>query len=229
MEGISLYIKMENCSVTFQGSSRVQALKNISFSFNKNDWITFLGPSGSGKTTLLNAIGGVLSLTEGRIVVDGKEIGAFNHEELQEYRRTKTGFIYQDYKLLEPFNVLENVMLPQWPYQKRNILEQKAKEVIEDLNMSHRMYAYPAQLSGGEKQRTAIARAMLNQPDILLCDEPTGNLDEENRENILQILTELHQKGMTILLVTHDLEVAKWGTREITLRDGKIMEPVTKV
>ncbi|MBP3041774.1 ABC transporter ATP-binding protein [Bacillaceae bacterium Marseille-Q3522] len=190
----------------------------------KGEWINILGPSGSGKTTLLNVIGGMEHLSTGSIEVNEKNLSSLSESKLQLYRRTTIGYIFQDYRLFDQYTVLENVMLPQWPYEPRKTLAEKAKTVLAQIHMDHRLHALPGELSGGEKQRTAIARALLHEPQLLLCDEPTGNLDAENRENILQVLNELQQKGMTILLVTHDLEVAKWGTRKLFLRDGVLAE-----
>jgi putative ABC transport system ATP-binding protein len=199
-------------------------LDNVTLSVEKGKWINILGPSGSGKTTLLNVVGGLLSLSSGTLEVDGEDISQLKGDDLQSYRREKIGYVFQDYRLFDQFTVLENVILPQLPYEPRKKIEEKAKTLLEQLQMSHRINALPRELSGGEKQRTAIARALLHEPSILLCDEPTGNLDAENRERILQILKDLHDQGMTILLVTHDVEVTKWGDEILYIRDGRIQE-----
>jgi len=221
-------IKMENVFVTFNrhSNSTVHALNGISLEVKKGEWLNILGPSGSGKTTLLNVIGGMIKPTEGEIQIEGDLLTDFSSNQLQEYRRNKIGYIFQDYRLFDQYTVLENVMIPQWPYMDKKELEKKSVNVLEKLQMNHRLHSLPNELSGGEKQRTAIARALLHGPSILLCDEPTGNLDEENRNNILTILHNLHQEGMTIILVTHDLEVATWGDRKIYIRDGRIQEMV---
>ncbi|WP_062356121.1 ABC transporter ATP-binding protein [Bacillus kwashiorkori] len=219
-----MFIQLEDATVTFKGVEPIHALKAVSFSVNEGEWINILGPSGSGKTTLLNVIGGMLQLSSGSIVVDGKNLSQLKNDDLQSYRRTIIGYIFQDYRLFDQYTVLENVMLPQWPYQPRKVIEEKAKTILQQLQMGHRLQALPADLSGGEKQRTAIARAMLHEPKLLLCDEPTGNLDEENRENILNVLSELNKNGVTILLVTHDTEVAKRGTKQLFIRDGKLQK-----
>jgi putative ABC transport system ATP-binding protein len=151
-------------------------------------------------------------------------LSEYGQDELQEYRREKIGFIFQDYRLFDQFTVLENTMLPQWPYQPKKLIREKSEAVLERLGMGHRLHALPQELSGGEKQRAAIARAILHDPQILLCDEPTGNLDEGNRRNILQILKGLNDNGMTILFVTHDQEAAAYGSRTLTIRDGKLRE-----
>ncbi|MGE8205163.1 ABC transporter ATP-binding protein [Heyndrickxia sp. NPDC080065] len=219
-------IKLEKASVTYHGNHTVHALKEASIRIKKGEWVSILGPSGSGKTTLLNVIGGMEKLSDGMIEVNNQNLTAISEKELQEYRRNKIGYIFQNYRLFDQFSVLENVMIPQWPYQPRNKIENKAISLLQQLQMSHRMHHLPGELSGGEKQRTAIARALLHNPNILLCDEPTGNLDGENRENILEVLKRLHENGMTILLVTHDLEVAKNGSRQLKIRDGIVQERV---
>ncbi|KQL52673.1 ABC transporter ATP-binding protein [Heyndrickxia shackletonii] len=216
-------IKIENGQLIFQNQNPVHALKNINININKGDWISILGPSGSGKTSLLNVIGGIEKLSEGTIKVFGENISKIDS---QSYRRNTIGYIYQDFRLLNQFSVLENVMLPQLPYQKRKALEESAKEVLIQLEMGHRLHHLPGELSGGEQQRTAIARAILNRPSILLCDEPTGNLDSINRENIMGVLTNLNKLNITIILVTHDLEVAKYGDRILYMRDGVLQEKV---
>ena len=219
-----MYIHLKNGSVVYQTHEAVVALDSVTLTVEKGKWINILGPSGSGKTTLLNVIGGLLSLSSGTLEVDGEDISQLKGDDLQSYRREKIGHVFQDYRLFDQFTVLENVILPQLPYESRKKIEEKAKTLLEQLQMSHRINALPRELSGGEKQRTAIARALLHEPSILLCDEPTGNLDAENRERILQILKDLHEQGMTILLVTHDMEVTKWGDEILYIRDGRIQE-----
>ena len=219
-----MFINLKNGSVVYQTHESVVALDNVTLSVEKGKWINILGPSGSGKTTLLNVVGGLLSLSSGTLEVDGEDISQLKGDDLQSYRREKIGYVFQDYRLFDQFTVLENVILPQLPYESRKKIEEKAKTLLEQLQMSHRINALPRELSGGEKQRTAIARALLHEPSILLCDEPTGNLDAENRERILQILKDLHEQGMTILLVTHDMEVTKWGDEILYIRDGRIQE-----
>lgn len=221
---IVLLIQMEQVSVTFQSIQKVEALKNITLTVQEGEWINILGPSGSGKTTLLNVIGGMEKVTTGTILVGGQDITKFTNEQLQKYRREMVGYIFQDFRLFDQYTVLENVILPQLPYKKLHEIEEKAKEILKSLHMSHRIHALPGELSGGEKQRTAIARALLNNPRILLCDEPTGNLDLENKQAILSILDECQKKGITILMVSHDLDISKWGTRQYNLRDGQLLE-----
>lgn len=219
-----MYIELKNANKAFGNNYAVQALNNVSLSVDKGEWLTIMGPSGSGKTTLLNIIGGMEKLDDGKVEIDGQLLSSFSEDELQEFRRNTIGFIFQHYQLFEQYSVLENVMIPQWPYKPYAIIEEQAKKILFQLHMGERMAHLPGELSGGEKQRTAIARALMNEPDILLCDEPTGNLDAENRENIMELLKELHLNGMTIILVTHDAEVVKYGNRHFQLRDGVLNE-----
>lgn len=216
------FIKLNNVSVSFEAPVRVIALNDISISINKGDWLTVLGPSGSGKTTLLNIIGGLETITSGEVAIEGVLLNELSKKSLQSFRRNTVGYIFQDYRLFEQFSVIENIMLPQLPYRPRKELEIRAEETLEMVKMTHRRNHLPSTLSGGEKQRTAIARAILHKPDILLCDEPTGNLDEVNRENILNLLSSLHNEGMTIIIVTHDPYVAKAGGSQVYLRNGII-------
>ncbi|WP_052342823.1 ABC transporter ATP-binding protein [Bacillus sp. EB01] len=213
--------------VVFNGNYPIKALDIEEFKIMQGEWVNILGPSGSGKTTLLNVIGGFEELSEGIIEVNGKNLTIFSKEQMQTFRRTTIGYIFQDFRLFEQFTVLENTILPQLPFEKRKNLENKARIILNQLQMGHRLNSLPGELSGGEKQRTAIARALIHKPNILLCDEPTGNLDKENRERILDILKELHKEGMTIILVTHDLEIAEWGDRKLYIRDGQIQESVS--
>ncbi|REB07330.1 ABC transporter ATP-binding protein [Sporosarcina sp. BI001-red] len=199
-------------------------LKDVNLTVNKNDWITILGVSGTGKTSLLNIIGGLLRPTAGEVEVEGRNLQALTREEMQEYRRNKIGFVYQDFKLFDQYTVLENVMLPQLPYDSHKKLEKQAIQLLEQVGLSHRLSHLPAELSGGEKQRVAIARALIGCPEILLCDEPTGNLDNESTKTVMRILQELHKGGLTILLITHDNSLASYGNRIVTTGDGTIVE-----
>lgn len=219
-------IHIKDVQVEYNGFHTVHALQDVSLSIDKGEWITILGPSGSGKTTLLNVIGGMERSSSGEVEVAGIDLDKLSNDLLQNFRREKIGFIFQNYRLFDQFTVLENVMLPQWPYMAKKEIEKKAIGLLEQLHMSHRLYHLPGELSGGEKQRTAIARAIIHSPEILLCDEPTGNLDHENRDNVLSCLKDLHQSGMTILIVTHDEEISKCGNRTLFLRDGILKERI---
>lgn len=221
---MSLFIQVDSATVTFDGVQPLEALKDVSISIEKGEWVNIFGPSGSGKTTFLNVISGSIPLASGMVKVDGQNLSELKGTKLQEYRRNFIGYIFQDFRLFDQFTVLENVMLPQMPYKPKKEIEERAKTILDDLNLLHRQNALPSELSGGEKQRTAIARAILNNPKILLCDEPTGNLDTENRDNIMQIFKKINNAGVTILLVTHDYELVKWGTKQLVIRDGRLMD-----
>ena len=220
-------ISINNATVRFETHESTTALSDISLSIKKGQWVTILGPSGSGKTTLLNVIAGKQVLSEGTVSVDGNNLMSLSETDKQKFRRDTIGFIFQHYRLFEQYTVLENIMIPQWPYQQIKKLRTKAEALAQQTGLGHRLQHVPGQLSGGEKQRTAIARALLNKPKILLCDEPTGNLDAENRERILDLLSTLHNTGITLIVVTHDLEVAKRGDQQLFLRDGMLEQQVT--
>ena len=217
-------IKINDVNVVFtKKTESVKALERVTLTIEQGEWLTVLGPSGSGKTTLLNVISGMAPVNQGTVLYKNEDIYQYSNRDRQKYRRDNIGYVFQDFRLFEQYTVLENVILPQLPYASKRQLEKQAKERLEQLSMTHRLNAFTSELSGGEKQRTAIARALLHEPELLLCDEPTGNLDLENRDNILHILEDFNEQGITIVLVTHDLEVAKEGHREIYLRDGQIV------
>ncbi|ESU34106.1 hypothetical protein G3A_02725 [Bacillus sp. 17376] len=221
-----MHISLKSVSVVFNSKIPVDALKEITINIEKGQWINILGPSGSGKTTFLNVIGGMDKPTNGKVEINGQDLTSFSDNQIQDYRRNKIGYIFQDYRLFEQYTVLENVLMPQLPYKKYDEIKKEALFLLDSLQMNDRIHSLPGELSGGEKQRAAIARALLSQPEILLCDEPTGNLDEDNREKILSLLKQLNDRGITILLVTHDLEIVKWGTRTFYLRSGNLKEKI---
>lgn len=196
------------------------ALNKVTLSINEGEWTTIMGSSGSGKTTLLNMIGSLDSPTDGKVIVDDIDITKLTRKRLTKFRREKIGFIFQQYHLIPYLTVLENVMLAQYYYG--SVDERCAREMLERLGLGHRSEHIPAHLSGGEQQRACIARALINNPKILLADEPTGNIDRKNGENILEILKELNEDGHTIVLVTHSTDVARCGNRIIKLVDGEI-------
>lgn len=215
-------IHLQDIEMQFGTDPVTIVLNKVTLSVEKNDWMNVFGASGSGKTTLLNIIGGLLKPTEGIVQIDQVHLNELDMKKLQAYRRNKIGFIYQDFKLFNQYTVLENVMVPQLPYEDRKKLENRAMHLLEEVGLSYRVHHFPSELSGGEKQRAPIARALLNNPDILLCDEPTGNLDSKNTENIMQLLQTFHERGITILLVTHDEKLVSYSNRLITIQDGQI-------
>jgi lipoprotein-releasing system ATP-binding protein len=197
-----------------------RALKGISFRIEKGEFVGLMGPSGSGKSTLLHIIAGLDKPTEGRVLVDGKDITSMNEDQLAEFRKNNIAFIFQFYYLLEDFTVLENlVLIGQLAGQREP--KKRALELSNFLRLSHRANHKPYQLSGGEQQRTAIGRALMLKPKIILADEPTGNLDLEEGKRIFELFLELRDKeGITFLIATHNQEMAKYFDRVLRIRDG---------
>lgn len=197
------------------------ALKNISFTIEKGEWANIMGPSGSGKTTLLNLIGCLDSPTEGSLVVNGIETSTLKQNERTRFRRENIGLVFQQFHMIPHLTALENVMIAQYFHSIED--EEEAKEALTRVGMEHRLHHLPSQLSGGEQQRVCIARALINQPGIILADEPTGNLDKKNEEAVLDIFRELHSNGKTIVIVTHNPEIGEIGDRIIQISHGEIL------
>jgi len=198
----------------------LRALDGISFKIQAGEWIALMGPSGSGKTTLINILGGLDTLTSGHVIVDGVDLADLGESELVRYRAEKIGFVFQQFHLVPYLNALENVMLAQYFHSVTD--ETQAVEALKRVGLSHRLTHLPSQLSGGEQQRVAIARALINQPKLILADEPTGNLDEANEEIVIGLFRELHSVGHTILMVTHDPDIAQQADRRIELVHGHL-------
>jgi putative ABC transport system ATP-binding protein len=198
----------------------VRALDRVSFDVEAGEWIAIMGPSGSGKTTLINILGGLDHPSAGRVIVDGLEIGDLGERELTRYRADKIGFVFQQFHLIPYLTALENVMLAQYFHSITD--EKEAAEALCRVGLSDRMEHVPAELSGGEQQRVAIARALINQPKLILADEPTGNLDEANEAVVLKLLHELHDAGHTILVVTHSQAIGNLADRRVELEHGRL-------
>ena len=225
-----MHIKLQNVSKSYQsGRESIHVLKEIGFTIESGSWLTITGPSGSGKTTLMRLLSGIELADKGQITLGELDAMIATEEERRSFRRDFVGYIFQDFQLFDQFDVLTNVMIPLLPYKSKVEVEKKAKEILEMVGLHHRLKHMPSQISGGEKQRTAIARALMNDPQLILCDEPTGNLDLENRNHIMSILQGIHQKGVTIVLVTHDPELAKYGDMRFEMRDGKVSDMTLKV
>jgi len=212
------------------GGETINALAGIDLKVSEGEFVTIVGPSGSGKSTLLNIIGGLDTPTIGRIEVDGQDLSKASDRELSLYRNKKVGFIFQTFNLQPTHTALENVSLPlvfaKVPLWRRKRI---AREVMKTVGLSDRLRHKPNQLSGGERQRVAIARALVNDPKILLADEPTGNLDSKTGEQIMELLTRLNkERGITLLLVTHDLKTADYADRMLRMRDGQVAEAVDR-
>jgi putative ABC transport system ATP-binding protein len=198
----------------------LRALNGISFHIQAGEWVALMGPSGSGKTTLINILGGLDTLTSGHVIVDGVDLAKLSENDLVRYRAEKIGFVFQQFHLVPYLDALENVMLAQYFHSVTD--EAQASEALKRVGLGHRLTQLPSQLSGGEQQRVAIARALINQPKLILADEPTGNLDEANEEIVLGLFRELHSAGHTILMVTHDPDIAQQADRRIELVHGHL-------
>jgi putative ABC transport system ATP-binding protein len=205
-------------------SPKARALNEISLSIGKGEWTTIMGPSGSGKTTLLNIIGCLEKPTQGSVVVEGTDVTELNLRKLTRFRRENFGFIFQQFHLVPYLNALENVQLSQYFLLGKKMDEEEAYSSLKRVGLEHRLDHLPSQLSGGEQQRVSIARALVNKPQILLADEPTGNLDQKTGQKILKLLKSLHSEGHTIIMVTHDINIGNMGERIIQLIDGKISD-----
>lgn len=204
----------------------LQVLKGINLHINKGEIVTLVGPSGAGKTTLLHILGSLLYPTSGEVIINGTRIYDLKEKQLSQFRNKHIGFVFQFHHLLPEFTALENVCIPAF-IQKipRNHAEKKAKELLHFLGLSHRMEHKPGELSGGEQQRVAVARALINQPDVVLADEPSGNLDTQNKKELHELFFSLrNQFNQTIVIVTHDRELAAMSDRTLTMRDGKITQ-----
>ncbi len=210
------------------GTQEIHALREIDLEINEGEYITIVGPSGSGKSTLMQLIGCLDIPTQGKLILDGFDISRSSNSELSQLRNEKIGFIFQSFNLLPRLNVLQNVELP-LIYAQVSAKERKkrALEAIASVGLQDRSLNRPSQLSGGQCQRVAIARALVNHPRILLADEPTGALDSKTGADILQLFRQLHQKGHTVVMVTHDLKIAAEAPRQIALRDGIIEKDTT--
>jgi putative ABC transport system ATP-binding protein len=198
----------------------LRALNGVSFDIASGEWVALMGPSGSGKTTLINILGGLDTLTAGRAVVDGVDLAKLNENALVRYRAEKIGFVFQQFHLVPYLNAVENVMLAQYFHSVTD--EAQAAEALKRVGLGERLTHLPSQLSGGEQQRVAIARALINQPKLILADEPTGNLDEANEQIVIDLFRDLHKSGHTILMVTHDPDIARQADRRIELAHGHL-------
>ena len=204
----------------------VFALSGVSFSVERAELLALMGSSGSGKTTLLNLLSAIDVPTSGTVEIDGANIGTMSEKDLTAFRREKIGIVFQFFNLMPTLSVIENVMLPSLLLKKNSKeIEARAKELIERVGLSHRLHHQPFQLSGGEMQRTAIARALMNNPAIIIADEPTGNLDSKNAEQILALIRTLaEEERKTFIIATHSKEVSEIADRTIVLKDGKVIE-----
>ncbi len=198
----------------------VHALKDFNLSVAPGEWVSIMGPSGSGKSTMLNIIGCMDKPTSGSVLIDGIEVTARSNKELTEVRREKIGLVFQQFHLIPHLTALENVMVAQYYHSLTD--EEEALKALERVGLAYRANHLPSQLSGGEQQRVCIARALINYPALILADEPTGNLDEDNEKLVIELFQELHREGHTIVMVTHDNEVGELAQRKVRLEHGRL-------
>ena len=210
------------------GNETVYVLKGINLQINKGEYVALMGPSGSGKSTLMNLLGCLDTPTSGEYILNGKQVSEMHDDELAEIRNKEIGFVFQTFNLLPRTTALDNVALPMiYAGYSKSERRERATEVLKQVNLADRMDHQPNQLSGGQRQRVAIARALVNKPSIILADEPTGNLDSKTSVEIMNLFGEIHKNGNTVILVTHEEEIAEYAHRVIRLRDG-IIESDTK-
>lgn len=219
-----MLIDIQNLKKTFGTEEfKTEILHGLSFQIEKGEFLSIMGPSGSGKSTLMHILGLLDTLSEGSYFFEEKDVTKLNDIELAQMRNQKIGFVFQAFHLLPKTTVLENVMLPLAYAKEPGDIEKRAKTVLEQVGLSHRINHYTNQISGGEKQRTAIARALVNNPSIIFADEPTGNLDSKSGKQVMEILQNLNDAGNTIVLVTHEKHTAEHADRIIHIHDGQIV------
>ena len=220
-----MLIEIENLTKIYDtGKIQVTALNNISLKVYKNEFLAVMGASGSGKSTLMNILGCLDRMTSGKYILDSEDVSKLNNTELSEIRNKKIGFVFQAFNLLPRLTALNNVEIPMIyagiPASQRF---ERAKEALDKVGLSDRIHHRPNELSGGQNQRVAIARALVNNPAIILADEPTGNLDSKSSLEIMELFNQLHEEGSTIIMVTHEEDIAAYTERKITFRDGEII------
>jgi len=205
------------------GNQEVRALNGVDIQINKNEYVAIMGPSGSGKSTMMNILGCLDSPSEGEYILNGTDVSKMDDNELAVIRNKEIGFIFQSFNLLPRYTALDNVALPLiYSGESREKREERARVALENVDLTDRMHHKPNELSGGQRQRVAVARALVNKPSIILADEPTGNLDTKTSIDIMKLFEEIHEQGNTVILVTHEEDIAKHAKRIIRLRDGLI-------
>jgi len=219
-------VDMNNITKVYRvGETEVPVLRGINLSMETGEFVALMGPSGCGKSTLMNILGCLDRPTDGRVSLNGKDLGTLSESELARIRRDEIGFIFQNFNLIGRMSNLKNVELPMiFQETARDLRRDRARELLESVGLGHRLDYSPLNLSGGERQRVAIARALANNPSIILADEPTGNLDQKSTDEIVDIMKTLNRDGHTIIMVTHDVETTKYCSRVVRMRDGQILK-----
>jgi len=221
-------LEIKNISRIYgEGPAKVVALNNVSLRVNEGDFMAIMGPSGSGKSTLLNIIGGLEYPSSGEVILDGERVDNLDENDFVDIRRGKIAYVFQEYHLLPSLTALENVMLP-LTFCGAEKGEEKALEILKRVGLGERAEHKPSQLSGGEQQRVAIARALVNSPSLILADEPTGNMDQKTGREILDLFHQLNKDGRSIIMVTHNPEIAKQAKEIIVLQDGQIVDKISQ-
>ena len=226
MPDVEPVIKLKNITKTYHlGGETLNALENVNLTIQPGDFVAITGPSGSGKSTLANIIGGLDKPTSGNVIVDGNDLAGLHDAKLSAYRNKHIGFVFQSFNLQATNTALENVTLP-LVFQRMGSKARKARgvEVLQAVGLGDRIKFKPTQLSGGQRQRVAIARALAIKPSIILADEPTGNLDSARGQEIIKLLHDLNKQGITLLIITHDLNIARQAGRIVEIHDGKLVE-----
>jgi putative ABC transport system ATP-binding protein len=222
--GKMVVVASDVCKTYEIGDLKIEVLKNVNLKVGKDEFTVVSGPSGSGKSTLLNIIGGIDKPTSGKITVFGQDLDAKDEDFLASFRLDKVGFVFQSYNLVSTLTVAENVAFPmEWARKSENQIEERVEELLEIVGVQHRVEHFPFQLSGGEQQRVAFARALANDPPLLLIDEPTGNLDTKTSLKIVQILQKLKSNGKSIITATHDERIIQLADQKLYLEDGKLV------
>jgi ABC-type lipoprotein export system ATPase subunit len=226
----SSYIRVERVTKVYErDNGTVYALRGVSFAVGKGELVGLMGPSGSGKSTLLNLLGGLDRPTEGRVIVEATDIGKLSSDALALYRRDRIGFVFQSSYLIPALTVYENVALPLVPLPlSEEEKRERVERALEECNIAHRAGHLPGELSGGEQQRAAVARALVNDPELLLADEPTGELDPENASRVMELLTQIGEGGRTVVVASHDEGVLAWLPRILRLREGELEADETR-
>ena len=221
-------LQIKNISKKYTTGDFVQtALNNVSLNFRDNEFVAILGPSGSGKTTLLNIVGGLDRYDTGDLIINGISTKKYKDKDWDSYRNHTIGFVFQSFNLLPRLSALDNVILPMiYGNVYKNERKQRAQRMLEAVGLGDRIHHMPAEMSGGQRQRVAIARSLINDPSIIMADEPTGNLDSKSTKEVMEIFSNLYQSGKTVILVTHELGVANYAERHVILSDGHISKDI---